>query len=117
MGLLNKHCVSFLLLQEAKMRLFDLFWVRSLRGNYAFEYDCILSGGILYVWAKSLFISKNIFCGDNYIFIEGVWVPTNTRWLVILVLAPQGVMQKSSYGAALKVYNPMTWRGYCYGRF
>nr|GEV37129.1 RNA-directed DNA polymerase, eukaryota, nucleotide-binding alpha-beta plait domain protein [Tanacetum cinerariifolium] len=59
----SKHRVGFVALHETKMESIDLFSIKALWGNFAFDYvlspSVWLSGGILYAWDPSLFHKDN----------------------------------------------------------
>ncbi|GJU93381.1 RNA-directed DNA polymerase, eukaryota [Tanacetum coccineum] len=52
------------------------------------------SGGILCVWESSKFVKENVTVSDYFLAIMGMWVPTSTRLLLIVVYAPQDVTEK-----------------------
>lgn len=59
-----------------------MFLVNSIWGNLAYDYACSLSkglsGGILCFWDKNKFVQKRVRYDDNFIMIEGNWVPENS---------------------------------------
>ncbi|PWA66939.1 hypothetical protein CTI12_AA322370 [Artemisia annua] len=67
--------------QESKMTHLELFRLKSMWGNYSFDYACSLargrSGGIISIWDPAMFIKSNIWCGDHYLIVE---VTTGARF-------------------------------------
>ncbi|GJT97615.1 RNA-directed DNA polymerase, eukaryota, reverse transcriptase zinc-binding domain protein [Tanacetum coccineum] len=53
-----KHNVHFLGIQESKMTRLELFRIKSMWGNYAFDYACSmargLSGGLISIWDPNI---------------------------------------------------------------
>ncbi|GKF57103.1 hypothetical protein Tco_0170640, partial [Tanacetum coccineum] len=67
--------INFVALQETKMEIIDLFSIKMLWGNFAFDHA----------------VSSSI---DYFLAIMGTWTPTSTKLLVILVYAPQELSEK-----------------------
>ncbi|GJZ32761.1 RNA-directed DNA polymerase, eukaryota, reverse transcriptase zinc-binding domain protein [Tanacetum coccineum] len=69
--------VSFLGVQETLMTQVKLFHLKSMWGNYQFDFACSTaqghSGGIVLLWDTAVFIKSNIHCGVNYVIVEGIW--------------------------------------------
>ncbi|PWA86509.1 RNA-directed DNA polymerase, eukaryota [Artemisia annua] len=88
-----KHGVKFLAIQETKKASMSCVAVRSLWGNSFF--DCSVassigrSGGILCVWDKGSFIKEREIICSNFVALEGTWVSSNTKVLIVSVYAPQ----------------------------
>ncbi|GJY40612.1 retrovirus-related pol polyprotein from transposon TNT 1-94, partial [Tanacetum coccineum] len=65
----TKHRVSFVAIQETKMKNIDLFSIKSLWGNFAFDYvfspSVGYSGGILCAWDPNLFHKDNSTISDS----------------------------------------------------
>nr|GEZ44463.1 RNA-directed DNA polymerase, eukaryota, reverse transcriptase zinc-binding domain protein [Tanacetum cinerariifolium] len=59
---------------ETKMTKLELFQLRSMWGNFNFDYGCSMarggSGGLVTMWDPNVFIKKRMWCADNYIIIE-----------------------------------------------
>ncbi|GKF23451.1 RNA-directed DNA polymerase, eukaryota [Tanacetum coccineum] len=53
-----------------------------------------MSGGIICLWNNLVFLKSNIICNENYIVVDGFWIPNdvNIRW--ILVYAPKNLSSK-----------------------
>lgn len=88
----SKNKVNFIALQETKMECIDLFTLKALWGNFAFDYAVSpsvgSSGGIICVWESNMFSKENDTVHDSFLAITSIWVPTSTRLLVISVYAP-----------------------------
>ncbi|KAL4572230.1 hypothetical protein LXL04_019000 [Taraxacum kok-saghyz] len=48
-----------------------------------------LSGGILCLWDKAMFVKNRTYAMDAFVPVEGDWVPLNLKLLVVSVYAPQ----------------------------
>nr|GFC63798.1 RNA-directed DNA polymerase, eukaryota, reverse transcriptase zinc-binding domain protein [Tanacetum cinerariifolium] len=59
---------------ETKMTKLELFQLRSMWGNFNFDYWCSMakgrSGGLVTMWDPNVFVKKRMWCADNYIIIE-----------------------------------------------
>ncbi|GKB43987.1 RNA-directed DNA polymerase, eukaryota [Tanacetum coccineum] len=93
-----KHRINFVALQETKMESIDLFSIKSLWGNFTFEYATSSSagnsGGILCVWDPNMFVKDHVSSCDYFLAIMGTWSPTSTKLLIICVYAPQELAEK-----------------------
>nr|GEY40753.1 hypothetical protein [Tanacetum cinerariifolium] len=71
----RKHRVNFVAIQETKMENIDLFSIKEVWGNLAFDYAISpsvgFSGGILYAWDLNLFIKDNVTSSDSFLAIQG----------------------------------------------
>ncbi|GKD36093.1 RNA-directed DNA polymerase, eukaryota, reverse transcriptase zinc-binding domain protein [Tanacetum coccineum] len=71
-----KQGVSFLGVQETLMTQVKLFHLKSMWGNYQFDFACSTarghSGGIVSLWDTAVFVKSNIHCGVNYVIVEGL---------------------------------------------
>ncbi|GKB38046.1 RNA-directed DNA polymerase, eukaryota, partial [Tanacetum coccineum] len=109
-----KHSVKFLAIQETKKASMSCLAVRSLWGNSFFECSIASSigksGGILCVWDKcSFFKDREIIC-SNFVALEGTWLSSNTKVLIVSVYAPQ------EFDAKKELWNRLSsmirfWRG------
>ncbi|GJR61793.1 RNA-directed DNA polymerase, eukaryota [Tanacetum coccineum] len=72
----SKHRVSFVALQETKMESIDLFSIKALWGNFAFDYvlspSVGFSGGILCAWDPNLFHKDNSTVSDSFVALRGL---------------------------------------------
>nr|GFB74265.1 RNA-directed DNA polymerase, eukaryota, reverse transcriptase zinc-binding domain protein [Tanacetum cinerariifolium] len=59
---------------ETKMTKLELFQLRSMWGNFNFDYGCSMargrSGGLVTMWDPNVFVKKRMWCADKYIIIE-----------------------------------------------
>nr|GEX78691.1 RNA-directed DNA polymerase, eukaryota [Tanacetum cinerariifolium] len=94
----NKHIVNFVGIQETKMGIMDLFSVKELWGNLAFDYafspSVGSSGGILCAWDPSVFVKDNSKVLDSFVAVYGTWIPSTTKLLVITIYAPQDLSER-----------------------
>nr|GEX45040.1 RNA-directed DNA polymerase, eukaryota, reverse transcriptase zinc-binding domain protein [Tanacetum cinerariifolium] len=74
-GLCFKHNIHILGILETKMTRVEFFQLRSMWGNFNFDNGCSMargrSGGMVTLWDPNVFIKKRMWCGDNYIILEG----------------------------------------------
>nr|GEX90644.1 hypothetical protein [Tanacetum cinerariifolium] len=79
--------------------------VRQAWGNSNFDFAASssrgLSGGIICVWNNLLFHNVSILCFDNYVVVEGRWIPNDVQILWINVYAPQEFSCKVSLWSSL----------------
>nr|GEW90194.1 RNA-directed DNA polymerase, eukaryota, reverse transcriptase zinc-binding domain protein [Tanacetum cinerariifolium] len=87
-----KHNVHFLNIQESKMKRLELYRLKSMWGNFSFDYACSMSrghsGGIISMWDTSSFVKSNIWCDDNFIIVQGKWQNSNDTFFMINVYGP-----------------------------
>ncbi|XP_071718074.1 uncharacterized protein [Rutidosis leptorrhynchoides] len=99
---IKETCVSlkvqFLGIQESKMSRFQMFRLRSLRGNPNFDYAVSLSrgysGGIISLWDPFSFVKSDLWCDDNFVIVKGKWVRKNLQVFMVNVYAPQSLTEK-----------------------
>nr|GFA86543.1 RNA-directed DNA polymerase, eukaryota [Tanacetum cinerariifolium] len=112
----TKHRVSFVAIQETKMENIDLFSIKTLWGNFAFDYVFSPSvgypGGILCAWDPNLFHKDNSIVSDSFVAIKGTWIPLATKILIIYVYALQGLNDKRMLWELLG-HMIDTWDGEC----
>ncbi|GJS26789.1 RNA-directed DNA polymerase, eukaryota, reverse transcriptase zinc-binding domain protein [Tanacetum coccineum] len=91
--------------QETKMTRLELFCLKSMWGNYTFDYACSLargrSGGLVSIWDPSMFVKTNIWCGDSYIIVKGNWVNSDDVFYMVSVYGPQENTCKTSLWSML----------------
>nr|GEV14604.1 RNA-directed DNA polymerase, eukaryota [Tanacetum cinerariifolium] len=94
----NKHIVNFVAIQETKIGIMDLFSVKELWGNLAFDYAFSpfvgSSGGILCAWDPSVFVKDNSMVSDSFVAVYGTWIPSTTKLLVITTYASQNLSER-----------------------
>lgn len=66
--------------------------------NLDFDHASSLSrgllGGILCIWDRYIFSNYKIFVEVHFIIIEWIWLPMNTKLLVVSVYAPKSSVEK-----------------------
>ncbi|PWA52585.1 RNA-directed DNA polymerase, eukaryota [Artemisia annua] len=75
------------------MTRLEMFRIKSMWGNYTFDYACSLSrgraGGLISVWDPSFFVKDQIWCDDWYIIVQGKWVNSDEVFFMINIYGPQ----------------------------
>ncbi|GJY83471.1 putative RNA-directed DNA polymerase, eukaryota, reverse transcriptase zinc-binding domain protein [Tanacetum coccineum] len=75
--------VNFLAIQESKMLQVDLWMLRQIWGNVHFDFASTstrgMSGGIICLWNSLVFRKSRITCNDNYVVIDGLWIPNDIQ--------------------------------------
>ena len=93
-----KHNVHFLGIQESKMTRLELFRLKSMWGNYSFDYACSLargrSGGLISMWDPNLFVKENIWCDEAFIIVKGRWRNTDGDCYMINLYGPHDPLAK-----------------------
>ncbi|GKD29982.1 RNA-directed DNA polymerase, eukaryota [Tanacetum coccineum] len=59
------------------------------------------SGGIICIWNNLVFQKSRIQCNENYVVVEGFWIPKDIRIMWIVVYAPQNLSCKISLWSTL----------------
>ncbi|GJZ49247.1 putative RNA-directed DNA polymerase, eukaryota, reverse transcriptase zinc-binding domain protein [Tanacetum coccineum] len=97
--------VNFLSIQETKMLQVDLWMLRQIWGNVHFDFASTsargMSGGIICLWNSLVFHKSRITCNDNYVVIDGLWIPSDVQVRWIVVYAPQNLSSKITLWSAL----------------
>ncbi|GJT66456.1 RNA-directed DNA polymerase, eukaryota [Tanacetum coccineum] len=103
-----KHNIHFLGLQETKMTKLELFRLKSMWGNFQFDYACSMardrSGGLISMWDPNLFVKSNIWCGDNYVIVNGKWKNSTEDYYFINVYGPQHQPEKANLCNFLRLF-------------
>ncbi|GJW84440.1 RNA-directed DNA polymerase, eukaryota, reverse transcriptase zinc-binding domain protein [Tanacetum coccineum] len=93
-----KHNVHFLGIQESKMTRLELFRIKSMWGNYAFDYACSmargLSGDLISIWDPNMFSKNSIWCDDSFIIIKGNWKNVVGDCFMVNIYGPQDHVSK-----------------------
>lgn len=113
-SLCRTHKISFLALQETRLKSVNDFIVKKIWGDFNFDYAVTnargRSGGILSVWDKNLFSKKEALCGEGFVDFMGVWSPTNAPCCIINIYAPQQEVKKRIlWTSLLQITN--NWNG------
>ncbi|PWA82839.1 RNA-directed DNA polymerase, eukaryota, Reverse transcriptase zinc-binding domain protein [Artemisia annua] len=82
------------------MTRLELFRIKSMWGNYAFDYACSMSrgrsGGLISVWDPNYFVKDQIWCDDCYIIVQGKWANSDDVFFMINIYGPHEMPAKSS---------------------
>nr|GEZ96595.1 hypothetical protein [Tanacetum cinerariifolium] len=74
-------------------------------GNSQFDFASISSrgrsGGILCIWNKVLFQKQRVLSVDNFVAVQGCWMPIGLDIMFIAVYAPKSVAGKIDFWASL----------------
>ncbi|GKC52415.1 RNA-directed DNA polymerase, eukaryota, reverse transcriptase zinc-binding domain protein [Tanacetum coccineum] len=93
-----KHNVHFLGIQESKMTHLELFRIKSMWGNYAFDYACSMargfSGGLISIWDPNMFSKNSIWCDHSFIIIKGNWKNVVGDCFMMNIYGPQDLVSK-----------------------
>ncbi|GKE65601.1 RNA-directed DNA polymerase, eukaryota, reverse transcriptase zinc-binding domain protein, partial [Tanacetum coccineum] len=98
--LCNNHKVAFLGIQETHTIKIEPFKVKSLWGNFHFDFAVSpssgRSGGLVSIWDPDVFYKLNIFVTENLLITEGIWKSSHTHCYMINVYAPQDDRKKET---------------------
>ncbi|GJZ63126.1 RNA-directed DNA polymerase, eukaryota, reverse transcriptase zinc-binding domain protein [Tanacetum coccineum] len=90
------------------MTKLELFQLRSMWGNFNFDYVCSMargmSGGLVTIWDPNVFAKKRIWCGNNYIIVEGKWKNSLEDYIIINVYGSQYQPDKSNLRSMLRMF-------------
>ncbi|GJX17860.1 zinc finger, CCHC-type containing protein [Tanacetum coccineum] len=80
------------------MTRLELFRIKSMWGNYAFDYACSmargLSGGLISIWDPNMFSKNSIWCDDSFIIIKGNWKNVVGDCFMVNIYGPQDHVSK-----------------------
>ncbi|GKD21710.1 hypothetical protein Tco_1223413, partial [Tanacetum coccineum] len=69
------------------MTKLELFQLRSMWGNFKFDYVYSMArgrfGGLVTIWDPNFFVKKRLWCGDNYIIVDGKWKNSKENFYII----------------------------------
>ncbi|GJW04159.1 RNA-directed DNA polymerase, eukaryota, reverse transcriptase zinc-binding domain protein, partial [Tanacetum coccineum] len=92
--------VSFLSIQETHSTKLDPFKVKSMWGNFQFDFvECPSngrSGGLVSIWDPNVFSKINELQFENFLIEEGNWIASHTHCFMINVYAPQEDRKKET---------------------
>ncbi|GJZ44469.1 RNA-directed DNA polymerase, eukaryota [Tanacetum coccineum] len=98
--LCNNHKVAFLGIQETHTIKIEPFKVKSLWGNFHFDFAVSpssgRSGGLVSIWDPDVFYKLNISVTENLLITEGIWKSSHTHCYMINVYAPQDDRKKET---------------------
>ncbi|PWA70042.1 RNA-directed DNA polymerase, eukaryota [Artemisia annua] len=90
------------------MTRLELFRIKSMWGNYNFDYACSLSrgrsGGLISIWDPNSFSKQNIWCHDSYIIVQGKWLHYDETYYMINVYGPQDSEAKAMLWSTLHAF-------------
>ncbi|GJU46689.1 hypothetical protein Tco_1203955 [Tanacetum coccineum] len=80
------------------MEKVDQFCIKNCWGNLSFKFVCGPSignsGGILCVWDPRMFPKHNSTVSDYFVDVQGDWIPSAKKCLIISIYAPQECSEK-----------------------
>ncbi|GJW27970.1 RNA-directed DNA polymerase, eukaryota, reverse transcriptase zinc-binding domain protein [Tanacetum coccineum] len=95
-----KHNVHFLGIQESKMTRLELFRLKSMWGNFNFDYACSMarsrSSGLISMWGPTSFVKDDIWCDDSFIIVKEKWKNSTGECFMINIYGPQDSLAKSN---------------------
>ncbi|GJW43033.1 RNA-directed DNA polymerase, eukaryota, reverse transcriptase zinc-binding domain protein [Tanacetum coccineum] len=95
-----KYKVNFATIQETKSKKIDLFAIKSLWGNFNFDFvyspSVGLSGGILCVWNPNVFAKESVTVSDSFVAVRGTWISSSLKLMFVSVYAPQDISERKS---------------------
>ncbi|GJS87764.1 RNA-directed DNA polymerase, eukaryota, reverse transcriptase zinc-binding domain protein [Tanacetum coccineum] len=84
--------------QESKMTRLEMFRLKSMWGNYSFNYACSLargrSGGLISMWDPNNFVKEDIWCDDAFIIVKGQWKNTVGDCFMVNIYGPHNPLAK-----------------------
>ncbi|GJS31424.1 RNA-directed DNA polymerase, eukaryota [Tanacetum coccineum] len=91
--LTSKNKLNLIAIQETKMDKISHMDVKFMWGNSNYDFVCSdslgNSGGILCIWEASVFKKDYVSISDNFVAIYGTWLPSNVKFLFVVIYAPQ----------------------------
>ncbi|GJX70961.1 RNA-directed DNA polymerase, eukaryota [Tanacetum coccineum] len=88
-----KNKLNLIAIQETKMDKISHMDVKFMWGNSNYDFVCSdslgNSGGILCIWEASVFKKDYVSISDNFVAIYGTWLPSNVKFLFVVIYAPQ----------------------------
>ncbi|GJW89550.1 RNA-directed DNA polymerase, eukaryota [Tanacetum coccineum] len=76
-------------------------------GNTHFDFASTFargkSGGIICLWNSLVFQKSNILCNENYVFVDGLWIPNDVHIRWIVVYASQNLSSKIALWSSLAI--------------
>ncbi|GJX32639.1 RNA-directed DNA polymerase, eukaryota, reverse transcriptase zinc-binding domain protein [Tanacetum coccineum] len=92
--------------QESKMTRLELFRLKSMWGNYTFDYACSLargrSGGLISLWDPNYFQKTNVWCDESFIIVQGKWNISDDICFMVNIYGPQDSIAKASLWSRLR---------------
>ncbi|GKB79076.1 RNA-directed DNA polymerase, eukaryota, reverse transcriptase zinc-binding domain protein [Tanacetum coccineum] len=80
------------------MTRLELFRIKSMWGNYAFDYACSMArgllGGLISIWDPNMFSKNSIWCDYSFIIIKGNWKNIVGDCFMVNIYGPQDHVSK-----------------------
>ncbi|PWA62328.1 RNA-directed DNA polymerase, eukaryota [Artemisia annua] len=80
------------------MTRLELFRLKSVWGNYTFDYACSLargrSGGLISMWDPNMFVKEEIWCDESFIIVKGCWLNVVGDCFMIHIYGPHDPLTK-----------------------
>ncbi|GJX47736.1 RNA-directed DNA polymerase, eukaryota, reverse transcriptase zinc-binding domain protein [Tanacetum coccineum] len=93
-----KKMIDGIGVQKSKMTKLEIFRLKSMWGNYSFDYACSMargrSGGIISMWDPNIFVKKDIWCDDSFVIVKGQWKNLDGDYFMINLYGPQDPSDK-----------------------
>ncbi|PWA95558.1 RNA-directed DNA polymerase, eukaryota, Reverse transcriptase zinc-binding domain protein [Artemisia annua] len=87
-------------IQESKMTRLEVFRLKTMWGNYSFDFTCSLargrSGGLISIWDPNLFVKESIWCDEAFIIVKGRWKNSGGDCYMINIYGPHDPVAKVS---------------------
>nr|GEW37404.1 RNA-directed DNA polymerase, eukaryota, reverse transcriptase zinc-binding domain protein [Tanacetum cinerariifolium] len=84
---------------ESKLTCLETFRLKSMRGNYNFNFACSMargrSGGLISIWVSNSFVKDDIWSDDAFIIVKGHWRNTVGDCYMIKIYGPQHSLAKA----------------------
>ncbi|PWA99288.1 RNA-directed DNA polymerase, eukaryota, Reverse transcriptase zinc-binding domain protein [Artemisia annua] len=95
-----RYNIQFLGVQETKMTRLELFRLKSMWGNYSFDYACSMarghSGGLVSIWDPAVFVKQSIWSEDNFLIVQGKWVNHDDVYFMVNIYGPHDPASKQN---------------------
>ncbi|PWA35424.1 RNA-directed DNA polymerase, eukaryota [Artemisia annua] len=104
----SRHNVNFLGIQESRVTSIDLFMLKSLWGNFTFDFAVSsargMSGGIISLWDPAAFVKSKVTSFDHMLIVQGQWVFLKFNYFIVNIYAPQDTLKKRDLWHALSMF-------------
>nr|GEW79907.1 RNA-directed DNA polymerase, eukaryota [Tanacetum cinerariifolium] len=94
------HKVDFTTIQETKSEKIDRFAIKSLWGNFNYDFayspSVGLSGGILCIWNPNVFSKESVTVSDSFVAVRGTWISSSLKLMFVSVYAPKDISERRS---------------------
>ncbi|GJZ69740.1 RNA-directed DNA polymerase, eukaryota, reverse transcriptase zinc-binding domain protein [Tanacetum coccineum] len=80
------------------MTRLEVFRLKSMWGNYTFDYACSMSRGrstgLICMWDPNVFVKEEIWCDDAFIIVKGRWTNSVGTCFMINIYGPHDPVAK-----------------------